>query len=66
MDMLGVFVPIDTGTTYTQRYIINPLFVLLMEAQAYSLQRIMKAFSIGPRRENDDRGATTNKTSRLT
>lgn len=49
MDMLDIFVPIDTGTDYMQRYIINPVLLLLLEAQAQAFRGIMRAFGIGPR-----------------
>lgn len=53
--VIPLLILIDTGTDYTQRLIINPLFILLVEVQAQYFQRLLEAFSIRPRRVEHDR-----------
>lgn len=41
-----LFVPIDTGTDHTQRFIINPLFILLVDAQMRSMTKLAEIFGL--------------------
>lgn len=46
---MDLFVPANTGTYHTQRFVVNPLFILLINAQAQSFQRLLEIFGVRPR-----------------
>lgn len=46
MKTLPLLVRIDSGTNYTNRFIINPLFVLLTNMAMENIKRINEIFGI--------------------
>ena len=54
--MLPLLVRLETGTDYSNRFIINPLFLWLMEAEMFRMKVIAEMFGLcqalpGPERK---------------
>ena len=46
--MMDLFVGIETGTDSQCRYIINPLFILLVNHQMAGIEAVAKLFGLAP------------------
>lgn len=43
---MDLFIKIDTGTDYQNRWIINPLFILLAESAMNNIRTVAKLFGL--------------------
>ena len=45
---MDIFIKVDTGTSAEDKYIINPLFILLADAAMRNIEAVAKLFGLKP------------------